>query len=158
MSTPAVKVIEVTEDHIQHVAQYMRQADVDEVMACSGSSPYEALSRSVRSSRYAATAVLRGEVACIFGLYVTTFASGVGSPWMLGTDAVSRYARDFAPASREVIANMQRICPSLANFVYTENKVSIRWLRWLGFTIDRAIPYGDSGQLFHKFHKGLDYV
>jgi RimJ/RimL family protein N-acetyltransferase len=43
----------------------------------------------------------------------------------------------------------------LENYVHAENKASVRWLKWLGFTMDEAAPYGPRGENFIHFYKAL---
>jgi hypothetical protein len=31
--------------------------------------------------------------------------------------------------------------------------MSVRWLAWMGFTIDEPEPIGVNGEMFHLFHK-----
>jgi hypothetical protein len=41
----------------------------------------------------------------------------------------------------------------LINFVHTDNEKSIRWLRWIGFTIAAPVPFGIKQHLFHPFYR-----
>jgi hypothetical protein len=71
---------------------------------------------------------------------------------MLGANAVNRHKKAFLSLTPGVIEEMLTICPRLYNMVHGRNKESIRWLKWLGFTIDDPVPHGPDSELFHKFH------
>jgi len=75
--------------------------------------------------------------------------AGVGAPWLLGTDAVERNYVAFLRGSVEWRDQLLRDYSTLRNFVDERNRVSIRWLRWLGFTIsDPIILQGNAFRLF----------
>ena len=42
----------------------------------------------------------------------------------------------------------------LTNYADARNTTAIRWLRWLGFNILPAIPFGLDGLPFHPFELG----
>ena len=44
----------------------------------------------------------------------------------------------------------------LVNFVYSENKKSINWLKRAGFSFEEPKPYGEFGNLFQLFYKAQD--
>jgi hypothetical protein len=44
------------------------------------------------------------------------------------------------------------------NYVYAENKKSIKWLEWLGFKVRDAQPIGINGANFHRFEMVNDNV
>ena len=44
--------------------------------------------------------------------------------------------------------------PYMFNYVDVRHKEAIRWLKWLGFTLNEPTPYGPFGLPFHKFHMG----
>ena len=64
---------------------------------------------------------------------------------------IERHQRAFLRRNREYVRQMQAAFPTLRNMVDARNEVSIRWLRWLGFTIEPAIRWGAAGMPFHPF-------
>lgn len=132
----------------------MRDADRREVMASHGHTPEAAINYAVNSSSFTAVGVIAGDICCVFGVASHSILGGKGSPWLLGTDGIVKHYRSFLPYSRLVVADMTKVCPVLENYVHVENKVSINWLRWLGFSFDPPAPYGSAGQLFQRFYKG----
>lgn len=142
----------VTPEAIQHVADNMRKADAVEVWASSHMTPLEALESSVKLSDYVTVAYAGDIPLVIFGLIKGTMLSRNGIPWLLGTEYALKYRREFLLKTPGVIKEMLDICPTLSNYVHDANRVSIRWLKWLGFTIDEPEAIGKNGEMFHRFH------
>jgi hypothetical protein len=83
----------------------------------------------------------------ILGIVLRDFLSGVGVPWLLSTEQALKHKRQFLELSPPVIEEMMSMCSRLVNYVHVDNKLSIRWLKWLGFTVEDPKP----GELFHRF-------
>lgn len=92
-----------------------------------------------------------GEIVCLFGVAVLSVVGGLGAPWMLGTDRLDRLPRAVMRQARGNLSRMLALFPHLVNFVDARNLRSIRLLRWLGFEIHPAQPYGVQGLPFHRF-------
>lgn len=138
---------------VEFIAANMREADAVEVWASGHYTPIDAVRKSLEYSKFA-TVVWIDDVPCaIFGLSIYDVLSGTGVPWLLSAEQILNHKREILKHSPDVIEMMLEICPKLMNHVHAENKVSIRWLRWLGFDIDEAKPEGRDGALFHRFHK-----
>lgn len=135
---------------IEILAANMRQADIEELAAC-GHSPIEALEGSVKLSTHCWTGTADGEIGCIFGLTPISLMGGIGCPWMLGTELVTKNAGAFIKHSRSYIQEMLQAYPHLFNFVDARNAKAIRWLKRSGFTLHDPVPHGPYGMLFHPF-------
>lgn len=146
-----VEIVPAEAGHIRPVAAAMRQADRDEVWASARSTPLRALKRSLAISPLAWAGLLDGAPVCLFGVGAVSLLSGIGSPWLLGTDAIEANAMRFLRRNRAMVGQMLAAFPVLANHVDARNHLSIRWLRWLGFTLAPAVPYGPFGLPFHPF-------
>jgi hypothetical protein len=147
------EIVPASEAHVALVAANMRQADRDEIWASHHALPEDSLRRGVRNSTQAWAAIIGGEVCCLFGVTPRSFATGDGTPWMLGTDGIVRHQYRFLRDSIECADAMNREYPTLVNYVSDANEASKRWLRWLGFTLDDPAPYGIEGQLFRRFER-----
>jgi len=97
-------------------------------------------------------ALIDGTPVAVFGLVIPDVLTGHGHPWMLGTVDIDKNKKLLLVNSRRVVRKMLEICPHLSNQVYTKNHQSIRWLRWLGFTIDNEHPHPETGERFYDFH------
>lgn len=137
--------------HIAHVAARMREADRREVWASSRHTPEEALRASLALSPLAWACLVDGEPAFLWGVTARGgLLSGVGVPWLLGTEAVRVVSMEFARQSRAYVARMQDVFPRLENFVHADNALSRRWLAWCGFTEDAEATM-KNGEPFHRF-------
>ena len=147
-----VKFVRPTDELVEFIAVNMRQADVDEIWASHRHLPYESLMSGWDLSHSSIVVTVNDEPCVMMGLVIRDILSGAGTPWLLGTDNALKYKRHFLTQVPAVIDEMLTTCPRLFNYVHIENKVSIRWLKRIGFTIDEPAPYGVAGELFHKFY------
>jgi len=144
-----VEIIPAIHDHIAPIAEHMREADRQEVWAASRSTPQEALDYSLKKSSFAYTGIVDDVPVVMFGVGDINVLGGMGAPWLLGTDAVAHHARLFLRQSllwRDAIR--ARYC-RLSNFVDSRNRVSIRWLKWLGFELKEPVIM--NGVVFYLF-------
>ena len=147
-----VKFIKPTQELIEAIAADMRQADVDEVWASNHYTPIEAMMSSWKASNQSVIVTVNDEPCVMIGLVIRDILSGAGIPWLLGTDNALKYKRHFLVQVPDIIDEMLTICPRLYNYVHAKNKISVSWLKRIGFTIDEPTFFGRDDELFHKFH------
>ena len=153
MSVVVVKFGPPTPEAVQFIADNMREADAIEVWAAYRHTPIEALELSIKNS-YTCMIVYGDDVPLTaLGLVLRGFLSDTGVPWLLSAEQALDHRKEFLRLSPPVIDKMLQIRPKLVNYVHTENKLSIRWLKWLGFIIENPEPMKTTGELFHRFHK-----
>ena len=145
-----VDIVDASIDHIPYLAENMREADRRELEAMLVVPEY-ALVCGINESAWAKTVIVEGRPALMFGVSDTSILSGIGIPWLLGTDDMERMKVTFIRQCRWFVLEMLRSYPVLVNYVDARNATSIRWLTWLGFTLDPAEPHGFNGELFHRF-------
>jgi hypothetical protein len=87
----------------------------------------------------------------MFGVADLNILTGLGAPWLLGTDAVDRNYRQFLRRSLSWREQLSQRYDVLRNFVDDRNEVSKRWLEWMGFTLFDPIPVGVNGEMFRMF-------
>lgn len=153
---PDIRIVPAIYEHIAPIAIHMRQADRDEVAAASGVSPFEALEFSFKKSTLVRTALVDGAPSVMFGVGDINILAGVGAPWLLGTEAVEENYVAFLRGSVEWRDQLLRRYSVLRNFVDVRNRASIRWLRWLGFTL--SDPVEMRGHAFRLFELRSDDV
>ena len=130
----------------------LRAADVEEIRAASGLAPAEALRRSYElSSHVWAVREFSGLPIALWGVGPLSLVEGRGCPWLLATDAFEGLGPDIARLSRPLMAAMRDLYPHLENRVDARHTRAVRWLSWLGFTIDPAKAWGVEGRPFHRF-------
>lgn len=130
-----------------------RPAGLAEVQAWSSDPPEVALEHSIAHSSEAWAGLADGELVCLFGVAPLTLVGVTGVPWLAASAAIARHRTAFLRRNRAMIDRWQEQYPVLRNFVDARNAVSIRWLRWLGFTLGPAVPLGIAGLPFHIFER-----
>lgn len=151
MSTRGIEFARPTDSDIAFIAETMREQDVAEVWASDRQTPLESLNTGVQLSHYSVVTRCDDIPLVIFGLVVQDVLTGKGVPWMLSSTHALDRKRIFLQYSPSIVKEMAQLCPHLYNYVHVDNTVSIRWLRWLGFTISDPEPRGRGGELFHPF-------
>lgn len=94
-----------------------------------------------------------GVPAIMYGMRPEGLLSDNGIIWMLATPDMYKIKRYFI---KQCAGQINTLCQSVKfiyNYVDIENKASIRWLKWLGFTFDEPIEYGVKGEQFMRFSK-----
>lgn len=147
-----IKFVKPTMEMVHFIAEDMRQDDKNEIWASANHTPLEALIDGWKVSDRTAIATVNDKPCVMFGLVVDNILSGTGVLWMLGANESLNYKREFLTQTPAVIEEMLEVCPMLYNYVHIKNKASIRWLKWLGFTLEEPIVYGIEKELFHKFY------
>lgn len=127
-----------------------RLADREEMLAGAGQSIADALQYGLDQSLRAWVIEAHGKPLAAVG--DTIHGIGTGVPWMVTTEHIAADVRGFLRGSKAVLLEMLQRHQTLVNYVDARNVSAIRWLAWLGFTIDGAVPYGVQGLPFHKFH------
>lgn len=143
--------IKAEQAHIAEIAARCRPADVAELWASDRSTPAEALQKGLDTASAAWTGVVDGEPICMFGVTPWSILGAAGAPWMIGTTLIKPNARPFLKESRRALEAMKEPYDLLLNFVDARHHEAVRWLRWLGFTIQEPVPYGPDGMPFHPF-------
>lgn len=151
MSKIRYKVASATLGHALELAENMREADRQEVWATAHYTPKQAALFSLEASRDAKVGLADGRVVCMFGVGPAAIISTTGIPWLLTTDLVEKHARAFLRRNKRVVKGMGGSYSLLRNYVDERNTMAVRWLRWLGFEILPAEPFGVEGLPFHPF-------
>lgn len=129
----------------------LRPADFDEVSAASGPDVRASIYRAVCVSSRAFCGVINGKPAGLFGVAPYAALAGIGSPWLVGTRACDNAPYIVCRYSRALLKITEQEYPHLINYVDVRHVKSIKWLKWLGFTLHDPAPYGQYGMPFHKF-------
>lgn len=142
-----------TPEHITQMLGRIRQADIDEFAAGHSLTPERAMDIGLKISSHCWAGIWHGRAIAIAGLYPTSFVGDHAHPWMVGTRDLERpeVRRDFLELSRSMVRYMVSIYPNLDNWVDARNRLAVRWLKWLGFTMHAPEPYGPQGLPFLYF-------
>lgn len=146
-----IEIRDVEPGDIDMLVANMRDHDIQEVNAATRMGIENAVKTSVNLSTYSKTGLVNDELVCMWGVCPISLLSSSGSPWMLGTDLIKKKQRIFLRRSKPWLDDIRKDYRYLENFVDERNVMSIKWLKWLGFEMDEAEPYGIHGEPFHKF-------
>ena len=148
---PFVSIEPARPEDVLESSSTIRQADRDECLALANMTAETAMWRGLELSPMAWTGRVDGGIVAIFGVAPGCEATGLGIPWLVGTDALPLHALPFLRNSRGYLALMRRAYPWLQNVVDARNTAAIRWLRWLGFHVELAVPIGPNRVPGHVF-------
>lgn len=132
----------------------MRSADREECIAVLGRMPDAAsLDRMARRSFNMTTAEVDGVPAAIYGVNRVCILSFSGIPWLLGTDDILKphAMRALIEHGRRELLRIAADFSDLSNTVSSRNRRAIRWLEYVGFTVDRHSPIVVRGVTFFPF-------
>lgn len=132
------------------LAPTVRERDIKEMWHSHGIEPLEGLSASFKNSAECYSIIHNEKVIGMFGYSIV---GGSAAPWLIGSDELPSIAREFLKGSKKWIQDVLTKEQVLFNYVHTENKESIRWLKWLGFSFVRKLEYGVHPAPFYEFVK-----
>lgn len=139
------------EKDITWLAKHLRTQDQQEVIASHGEDFHQIIRQSIEQSSDAWALLVDGKLMFIAGIGEVSLISGVASPWLLGTDLVTKYPKVFLSYTRQLIREVLKTHEVLFNFVDVRNTLAIRYLKHMGFVFHEAQPYGRLNQLFYPF-------
>ena len=114
---------------IYRIADNLREADLLEVKAA-GMTPYVALRMGVDHSKECYTVFNDNNEP--FAKFGCSPVKGYASVWWLSTDEVKDYYREFVRESRIWLRKFTDEHEIVANHVYEENTLAIKWLQRCG--------------------------
>ena len=126
------------------IVDHLRKADIRECWA-HGQEPLNALLESYALSRETFTVLFKDKPVLMFGCgeAPTDFPQSVdykvGWIWLMGTDEVRKFTRRFLRESKRWLGYFGAQYDCLTNMVDIRNTEHIRWLDWMGFTINQAV-------------------
>lgn len=145
-------VREATMADIEILAVNLREADVAEIKASSGSDPRGALMRGITTGVTRVACLPNGIPAAIFG--VVPMGQDTGAIWMVATKQFKKLHRQFLRECREELEDISAPYRLIFNYTDARNTVHHRWIKWMGFTIiKKHEQFGHEGRAFLEFVK-----
>lgn len=139
-----------TREDIARFAVKMRPEDIEEAWTLCRLSGYEGLMQSYEVSKECQIGVLDGKIFCIYGC---TPGGDEASIWMMFVKDIQALPMSFFRKSREYLQNMLKTYGRIGNYVRPENTFILKWLTWLGFTIEPLEQIGVDNIWAHRFWK-----
>ena len=140
-----------TNEDVEYIIDHARPEDVVEVEALDGSTIRSCLEEIPDLLNNSQIWEVNEKPVAIFGITPMRGPMSVGVIWLLATDQFHKYTTKFARYCKEVFEQMIKGYAYVFNYIHAENRVSIEWLKWLGFQIQDGQPLGHQGAIFHKF-------
>lgn len=146
-----IKVVEATQEHIDSMKGHLRESDEGTCQTTVRYTADEGLQYSFDRSELCWVVLVDGVLTVCWGAGKRALLSGVGVPWLLATDKIGRIGFRVVRHSREYVKQMLDKFNRLETWVDARNKLSMVWLRWCNFNMDKAEPLGIDHRLFHRF-------
>lgn len=146
-----VYVRQSIQEDIDYLVNNLRPEDREEVIASHGSTK-EALQTGFDISEECWTFIVKDtdEIAGIYG--VAKESDMVGCIWLLSTPAITKVWLPFLRQSKKVTQQLNKKYAILTNAVDADYTLSIKWLKFLGFTfIKKHDKYGEGDKPFLEF-------
>jgi len=151
-----VVIKDLSQDDIDLMAVEIRAIDAMEFDLMSGGKSVDTCLEHLNGKSMASRAAyVDGALICVYGVISPTLLSTTGNPWLCATDQINRpeIRKRFIQMTKP---EMVRLCSGfdkLWNIVAEENRMAVRWLKWIGFKFDGS-EYVIQGHKFLKFHMG----
>lgn len=147
------EIRKATIEDAQAIAANVREADRREIWASHMMTPLEAMEYGLKHSEFALTGLADGVPVCMWGGVRASLIMSVGVPWMVTARALEQgeVAAAFIRRCKKSLQRFLKRYDILVNYVDARNYRAIRWLKYMGFTLQDARPYGFYGLPFHKF-------
>lgn len=146
---------DATIDHARHIDAHARPDDRRELDAAYGRTPFQAIMKSKELSSFSQTGLADGVPAIIWGVSRGGVIPNYGIPWLVCSDLLDRddVAIRFLRMCREPLVAFLAEYDILLNYVDVRNTRAIRWLKFMGFTVeeDNPQPYGVKQLPFYRF-------
>ncbi len=149
--TKEVVIRQPTEEDARYINSKLRVADINEIHAFGINDTLKAVMYSFHMSPLQWVTTVDDEPITLFGVSTQSAVLGHGCPWLLGTDKILDNQTLFLRNSVPYMDVMQSRYAFLSNYVHEDNHASKRWLQWMGFQVQAAVPLGIRGAKFHYF-------
>lgn len=135
--------------HVNMLVAGLRENDAREI-TCAGYRVKRAIWQSYRTSLLRRSAFVDGEIAAMWGIGAAPLDRS-GRPWLMTTGAIEKLPLTYLKQARREVREMLDCYPVLYNWVHADYTAAVRFLRMLGFTLEKAAPWGPTGAMFHRF-------
>lgn len=142
-------VVDASLEHIPFIAATARQPDVEECWKMCAAPVSEALKVGLIVSDSAKTWFVNGLPAAMGG--IQRLGDNGGLVWLASTELVELYPRRFIIQVYVMFERWKKEYDYIFNYVSTENRRYIYWLKWMGYHFYEPEPYGPFRSMFCRF-------
>ena len=135
---------------MEEIISFMRATDVREIIS-TGVPIREGVTHTWNTACEAYAGIVNGKLVTVFGVSRLNVLSDHVAPWNLSTEEIDKYQFAFARRNKAIVNEWRGKYRLMKNYVHVNNKLSIRWLKWLGFYLHHPVELGQNGELFYPF-------
>lgn len=143
------RIVTATLDHATAMASRLRLFDTEGPYGVLARDPAGGLKSSIERATHAWAGLIDEEPVCLFGLNAPTIVSNRATAWLFTTTDIERHRSIFWRGSRDVVAAMRALYPTVEGYCDARFEASARWLERLGFHLSE--PKVIAGIPFHHF-------
>jgi len=92
-----------------------------------------------------------GNPVCLYGIVQH---EELNNFWLFFSKDITNIPLSFFKESRKIAKNIINNYGYAEGWIYAKNTFAMQWAKWAGWTIDPGEPYGNAGEIFHKFYIG----
>ena len=146
-----IQVRRSNRNDVDYLKFHLRESDRHEIYASHHMAPADALNMGLNKSILSLT-ILNGKPLAMVGITTDNLIGNKAVIWMLTSQDLDKIPRRFVRNSKYFLKIFLEFYNYLENYVSIKNESSIRWIKWLGGTVDKPKPYGIEKQLFNHFY------
>lgn len=145
------KIINPMQEHIDMMKGFLSEENEREAQASSGITADEALQKAFKGSNICYMGLSNNKPFICFGVIPYSVLSTTGVFWLMHTKDITKRRITVLRKSLVYINKMLSKFDMLENWVYHKNVLTIKWIKWCGFELEKLKPHGVKKELFHKF-------
>jgi hypothetical protein len=145
-----ITIVPATIQHLNEVKDDFKSIDNKECYLISGRTPSEVIAEEISQKNSVTVALADGVPVAFWGFKQMNWLLQSATPWLLATKHINKCKKSFVQASKRYFNQFTNRYKYLENYVLAENIWSIRWLKWLGFSVDK--PKDIKGFQWRRFH------
>ena len=127
--------IEVIPGKLKHVFSVVDNLRPYEKEAFKNTQAKRMLAQAFSESELTFTGLIDNKIACVWGVRATTLINNGATIWLLTTKVVDEHPLVFVRHSQIELKKLEDKFSTLSGYVLTDFHTSVKWLRWLGFSV-----------------------
>ena len=150
---PAGFVREAKPEDVENFHNKVRPIDLIEIEAVTKKTARESLLDCFNHPNAKTWSIVKneGDVVGMFGVSDCHTIEKFGVPFLISSDEIIPYATLFLKNCAFWVEKMQGNYEVLYNFIHSENKIAMNWLKWCGFSIETGKIYNINNIPFYLF-------
>lgn len=156
MARVNVEFVTATQEYIDGMKGRLRDSDERSCWSGAHITADDGLQRVFDRAVLCWVALVDGVPSVCWGVSRVTMVSVHGFVWLFSTDDIVKIGIRAVRNSKKYIDYMLAAFGFLETWVDVRNEVSLAWLKWCGFNVEKAEPIGLDGTCFHRLWLGTE--